>query len=92
MERIGVRELRGNVATYVRRAAAGERVVITVDGEPAAVLGPLEPAGAGVTLDDLIAAGLVQPAGRAQHPAEPEPSTLPIDVRSTRVLDEVRGG
>ena len=33
---IGTRELRANLAGAVRRAAAGERVVITVDGHPVA--------------------------------------------------------
>ena len=56
MERVGIRELRNNVAAVVRRASRGERVVVTVDGVPAAQLGPLE-ATAGVTLDDLVAAG-----------------------------------
>ncbi len=41
LERVGVRELRNSVAAVVRRAAAGERLVITVDGRPAAQLGPL---------------------------------------------------
>ena len=44
--RVGIRELRNQVAAVVRRAAAGERVVVTVDGRPVAQLGPLEP-GAG---------------------------------------------
>ena len=91
MSTVGIRELRNNVAAVVRRAGAGERIVITSDGQPVAMLGPLEPAG-GATLDDLISAGLVLPAGRSDHPEEPEPSLLPVDVRSARVLEEVRGG
>src|SRR5512138_707827 len=51
VERVGVRELRNNVAAVVRRAAAGERVVVTVDGVPVAQLGPLEGATA-LTVDD----------------------------------------
>ena len=31
MERVGVRELRNNVAAVVRRAGAGERIVVGVD-------------------------------------------------------------
>ena len=89
--RVGVRDLRANVAALVRRAASGERVVITSDGVPVAVLGPLAPAADGVTMDDLVAAGLVVPPGRPDRPDPPEPASLPIDTRSSRVLDELRG-
>ena len=46
MDRLGIRELRNQTASAVRRAGGGERIVITVDGRPVAQLGPLEP-GAG---------------------------------------------
>ena len=89
--RVGIRDLRANVAALVRRAASGERVVITSGGVPLAVLGPLSPAAEGVSMDDLVAAGLVVPPGRSDRPDAPEPATLPIDTRSSRVLDELRG-
>ena len=91
LAKVGVRELRANVAALVRRASSGERIVVTSDGVPVAVLGPLVPAAGSVTLDDLIAAGLLVPPGRPDHPAEPEPVGLPVDTRSSRVLDELRG-
>ena len=74
----------------VRRAQNGERILITSGGQPVAMLGPVEPTG-GATLDDLIAAGLVHPPGRLDHPEAPEPATLPVDVRTDRVLGDVRG-
>ena len=86
-----MRELRANVAALVRRAASGERIVVTSGGVPVAVLGPIEPGGGGVTMEDLVAAGLVVPPGRGDRPEAPEPASLPIDTRSTRVLDELRG-
>lgn len=92
LSRVGIRELRNQVAAVVRQAADGERVIVTVDGAPVAMLGPLEPAAGGVTLDDLVAAGLVRPARRADRPEPPEPVDLPIDVRASRVLEELRGG
>jgi prevent-host-death family protein len=93
LPKVGVRELRNQVAAVVRRAGAGERMLITVDGVPVAMLGPIEPSpdGGGVTLDDLIAAGLVEPAGRRDHPAAPDPANVPVDVRVSRVLAEIRG-
>lgn len=40
MDKIGLRELRQNASELVRRAEAGEQVLITVAGREAAVLGP----------------------------------------------------
>lgn len=87
---VGIRELRNNVAAVVRRAASGERLVVTVDGKPVAMLGPLEPTNA-ATLDDLIAAGLVDPPRRSLRPEAPTRTDLPVDVRVGRVLEEIRG-
>jgi prevent-host-death family protein len=90
-DRIGIRELRNQVAAVVRRAEGGERIVVTVDGRPVAQLGPLEPATT-PTLDDLVAAGLARPPRRADRPHAPDPVDPPIDARSGTVLDELRGG
>ena len=84
MLRVGIRELRNDVAAIVRRAATGERVVVTVDGRPVAQLGPLAPVG-GATLDDLVAAGLVEPARVGAPPPAPAPIDLPVDARTTSV-------
>jgi prevent-host-death family protein len=91
MERLGIRELRANVAAVVRRASAGERITITVDGVPVAQLGPLDPTPAALTLDDLVAAGLAHPPGRRDRPGDAEPEDVPVDARPDRVLDELRG-
>jgi prevent-host-death family protein len=90
VERVGIRELRNRVAAVVRRASAGERVVVTVDGVPAAQLGPLA-APAAPSIDDLVAAGLARPPGRRDRPPAPEPEDAPVDVRADGVLDELRG-
>jgi prevent-host-death family protein len=88
---VGIRELRNDVAAVVRRAAAGERVIVTVDGRPAAQLGPLEPTGA-PALDDLIATGQVVAAPRPAPSARPEAEDAPVDARSDWILDDIRGG
>lgn len=90
MQRLGVRGLRNDVAAVVRRAGGGERIIITVDGEPIAQLGPLEPSGE-PTIDDLAAAGLVRLPGRADHPTSPEPFGVPIDISLASVIAELRG-
>lgn len=88
--RIGVRELRNDVAAVLRRAAGGERIVVTVDGVPTAQLGPLDPDGA-PTLDDLVATGLVHPPRRPGPGAEPVPIDPAVDIRLDDVLDGLRG-
>lgn len=82
--------MRNNVAAVLRRAAAGERITVTVDGVPTAQLGPIEPSAA-PTLDDLIATGLVEPPRRAGGRTDPEPLDPPVDIRLDAVLDELRG-
>lgn len=90
-DRVGIRELRNQVAAVVRRAESGERIIITIDGRPAAQLGPLSPTGA-ATIDDLVTAGLARPARRHDRPEPPDPVDPPIDARSGTVIDELRGG
>ena len=90
MESIGVRELRGNVAAVVRRASAGERIVVTVDGRPMAQIGPIEPTGA-PTLEDLVATGLVQAPMTDRPVDDPQPIDLPVDIRLDDVLADLRG-
>ena len=87
---IGIRELRNQVAAVVRRAAGGERLVVTVDGVAMAQLGPLAATPAASASHDLAAAGLVEPPRGAPSPP-PEAANPPVDVRLDRVLDQVRG-
>lgn len=91
MEVVGIRQLRNQVAAVVRRAASGERVVVSVDGKPTAQLGPLEPDRGGVSLWDLAGAGLIEPPRRPDQPAPPPPLPVPADTRVDRLLDAVRG-
>jgi prevent-host-death family protein len=86
---IGVRELRAGLAGFVRRAAAGEAIVVTVSGRPAAVLAPIggtsQP-----SLDELVAHGAVV-APRARGRRSPADRTrLPVDARSDVELRKVR--
>jgi antitoxin (DNA-binding transcriptional repressor) of toxin-antitoxin stability system len=56
---IGIRQLRADVAAGVRRAGAGEHIVISIGGRPIAQLGPLGAPEGQARLSDLIARGLV---------------------------------
>ena len=54
MALIGMRELRESLATYLRRAQAGERIIVTSAGKPAAQLGPITGDDSGSSLHDQI--------------------------------------
>jgi prevent-host-death family protein len=90
MERVGVRELRNYASQVIRRAKAGERLIITVDGIPAAQIGPIEDRGRGQTIDDLIAAGRLLPRRTSAPPLHPHPVRSRGASTSTQVLDEHR--
>lgn len=91
MDRLGIRELRNHTATAVRRAGAGERIVITVDGRPVAQLGPIEPIDAAPTLEDLAARGLVVLPRRPDRPRPQVLVPLWAGTRIDHLLREVRG-
>ena len=91
MERIPIRQLRNSASRVVARAKAGERIVITVDGVPAAEIGPVRRTDERMTLEELIAAGRVRPAERSgPHRPPPEPLKLPEGVNSLDILNELR--
>ena len=90
MERIPVRELRNQASRVVRRARAGERLIITVDGVPAAEIGPVSAAKRSTSLGELIAAGAIMaaPVKAVARPAKPVPA--PSGRSSLDVLHELR--
>lgn len=91
METVGIRELRANLSAAARRAGAGRRVVVTIDGEPVAQLGPVEPTDHRLTLDDLAARGLVTPARRPDRPAPAFSMPMWAGVRLDQLVREIRG-
>jgi prevent-host-death family protein len=86
---IGIRDLRRDLAAVIRRAAAGESVVVTVAGAPVARLGTLEPSG-GPTLDDLVSVRAVLPPRRPGRRPAPPTFDLPVDARTDRAIREIR--
>lgn len=91
MNRLGIRELRAGVAAAVRRAGAGERIVVTVDGRPAAQLGPVESDHGAADIDDLVAAGLLVAPRRAGRLPDRAPLPAWAGARLDRLLRELRG-
>lgn len=84
-----MRELRADLAEAVRRAAAGERTVVTSHGRPVAQLGPLDDAAP--DLDRLIAAGSLVPPRRVGLWRPPQPVPIWSGVRVDQALRELRG-
>lgn len=87
MIRVGIRELRQDASTWVRRAAAGETIEVTDRGRPVAQLGPITGPPRGIAA--LDAAGLIRwGRGRlSDHPPlEPEPGARPL----SEILQEMR--
>jgi prevent-host-death family protein len=87
--RLGVRELRASLAESVRRAASGERTVVTASGRPVAQLAPLD--AIAPTLDGLLASGALVAPRRTSEWRAPAPVRVWAGVRIDQVLRELRG-
>jgi prevent-host-death family protein len=89
VDTLGIRELRASLAEAVRRAAAGERTVITSHGRPAAQLAPLDDAAP--DLERLVSSGSLIPPRRVSRWRAPQPVAIWSGVRVDRALRELRG-
>ena len=87
---VSIRELRANLAAAVRQAEAGHRVVVTVGGRAVAQLGPITPVAGDITVDDLVARGLLVRARRADRPPPGLVVAMPVGTRLDRLLAEIR--
>jgi prevent-host-death family protein len=91
MDRVGVRELRNYTSRVVARARAGERIVITVDGIPAAEIGPIVGPPHERSMEELVAAGLViPPRVRSETPPKAHPVKLSGRRRASDIVIEER--
>ena len=88
---IGIRELRADLASLVRRAGAGQRVIVSVDGRATAQLGPIEAEQGQTVLADLVASGAVVPPRRSDTARLGAPVAVYSGVRLDRALKELRG-
>ena len=87
---MGIRQLRADVAAAVRRAGAGEHIVVTVAGQPVAELGPLRAADGQVRLADLVARGSVIAPRRTGSWTPSAPVPVWSGARLDRLLREIR--
>ena len=88
---VGIRELREQSATYVKRAQAGEEVVISVHGKPAATLGPIRTNAPTLTMTELAATlAIIAPRRRGEFTLT-APLAINTGTRIDQALREVRG-
>jgi prevent-host-death family protein len=91
---IGIRELRGDLAAHVRRAAAGQPTIVSVAGHPAAVLGPVaidDHSASTAHLSALVASAALVPPRRADGHLPDGIVAVFSNVRLDRLLREIRG-
>lgn len=85
MTTIGIKELRDTLTRTIRRVEAGDRVEITRDGKPVALIVPV-PAD---PLARLVADGRARPPSRPFRPRVPA-TAWPLDRTSTEIISEGR--
>jgi prevent-host-death family protein len=85
----GVRELRAGLPDALRRAAAGQRTIVSVHGRPVAQIAPLDEAAPDI--DRLVAAGALIAPRRSGAWRAPLPVAVWSGVRVDRALRELRG-
>jgi len=90
VNRIGIRELRADLSNQVRRAAAGEPVVVTIDGEPKAILTSFSAEPGEMTLSELVRAGRVIPGSRVDEPRPPRLPGIKGGRPTAEVISEIR--
>ncbi|MEK7410985.1 MAG: prevent-host-death family protein [Actinomycetota bacterium] len=89
---IGIRDLRQQATTYIHQAGAGERLIVTISGQPVALLSPLENSTPeSPSMADLIAHGAVVAPRRTGVFTLSEPITVHIGARIDQLLRQVRG-
>lgn len=92
--RVGIRELKDNLSHYIRRVEAGERISVTAHGRVVAELvRPSAESGASRRgrYDELIASGVIQPAGEEGDPLEDSPDIRLPSGTAAALIDSDRG-
>lgn len=84
-ESVGIRELRQHLSRYTARTAQGESFDVTDRGQPVGRLVP--PASGAAWLDDLIGAGVIDPA-RMRSTTFPRPTAVGAGSISDALAEE----
>lgn len=90
--RVGVRDLRENLRSWLDRVRSGDEVIVTERGEPIARLAALEPRS---KLEELIERGIVRPPLRPKREridVSKLPTMTPGPTLSDIVIEQRRSG
>lgn len=90
----GIRDLKNNLSSYLRRVAAGDRVAVTAHGRVVAELVPVSVspgADSRNRLADLVAAGVIRPAVETGDPLEGWPDIRLPRGTAAQLVDADRG-
>jgi antitoxin (DNA-binding transcriptional repressor) of toxin-antitoxin stability system len=90
MDTVTVRQLRNDVSRILRRAQAGERLIVTSNGVAVAETGPLQERPEKPTLEELIASGRVIPPRSRAAPGPAHPIVFDGPMTSEEILEEHR--
>ncbi|MEX2048168.1 MAG: type II toxin-antitoxin system prevent-host-death family antitoxin [Gemmatimonadota bacterium] len=88
--RVGVRDLRENLRSWLDRVKDGDEIVVTERGKAVAQLTPLDPPRS--KLEELIEAGIVRPPLRPKHQIDVSklPRMTPGPTLSDIVIEQRR--
>ncbi len=90
-QNVGTRDLRANLAHYLRAASNGHTIFVTLDGLPVAQLSPITQLAGETSLEALIASGLVLAPSNEDREMSTAKFELPAGLSSDRALREIRG-
>ncbi len=94
MTSVGIRSLKNQLSRFVRRVAAGDRVLVTDRGRVVAALVPppaSEAATAGSRYAELVAAGIIRPPLERGDPLAALPSLRLPRGTAAALVNEDRG-
>jgi antitoxin (DNA-binding transcriptional repressor) of toxin-antitoxin stability system len=94
MASAGIRQLKDNLSSYIRRIEAGERIAVTAHGRVVAELVPPGTTSRGRSrspYDELVAAGVIRPAMETGDPLEHWPDIRLPPGTAGELIDSDRG-
>ncbi|MGH7810422.1 MAG: type II toxin-antitoxin system Phd/YefM family antitoxin, partial [Candidatus Binatia bacterium] len=86
MKYVGMRQLKTQLARYLRAVEAGDSLTVTVRNRPVAKVIPIRAQGKGseAALNSLVEKGLIRPSKR-----RPKPLKRALKVRNVRIAEAV---
>ena len=84
MTTVGIRELKSQLSRYLKRARAGERLVVTERGQPVAVISPPAASTADHRIEAMLRVGVARWSG-----GKPQGSRRPPKVKGKPVAAAV---